>query len=254
MMALVSVLPHSKQGNLHYVRKNNNFSLEVEFSSLRGEAYGTIPRLILLYLMEYVAIHKQQEIPLGRSVYAFMKSIGVSITTNRKHELIRQMKALFSATIRLVQNEDNKKWGFDRQANFLIADTIDFFWEKADNEEQDGLFESKVALSKSFFRELMVSKLVYDKNILIKIKNNSMAIDIYLFLQYRVYVLNTSKQKNACIKWEQLSRQFGHSYARQKDFKRKFKEVFSDVCELVPSISFEFDKNGLELRRTTLVK
>jgi hypothetical protein len=70
-----------------------------------------------------------------------------------------------------------------------------------------------------------------------------MAIDIYLWLAYRLHVL----EKPIKLTWHNLADQFGSGFADIKNFKKKFREPLALALAAYPDAKVMAENGGLVL-------
>jgi len=213
-----ATLPHRKiQGN-EFQRTNGYFTLTMLAPSKVGLPYGTIPRLLLVWLSTEAVKTKQRELVLGDSLSAFMKQLELVPTGGRWGTITRlreQTKRLFSTNINCTYS-DNQSF---QTANRTIVDSATLWWS-AKQPGQATLWESTVLLTESFFQEVITSPVPLDMRALRGLRNSPMALDLYCWLTYRMSYL----KKPTEIPWGALQLQFGANYPSttrgRLDFKR----------------------------------
>ena len=114
-------LPHKDPKTDVWVRTNGDFSLtiqsDIEIDTKTGKRkevgipYGTIPRLVMIYLCSEAIRTKSRRISLGDNLAAFMKELGMEQTGGANGSITRfkkQMQRLVSAKIKFAYAGDNK--------------------------------------------------------------------------------------------------------------------------------------------------
>lgn len=221
-----ATMPHKSPGDVKaWGRRNGNFSMVMqpgyiidasnEIKSI-GLPYGTKPRLIMAFISSEAIKTKSREIVLGRSLSQFMEQLDLQSTGGRWGTipmLKEQMKRLFSATISFhYQNQVAEV-----SRGFKVASQTILFWDqKCPN--QTTLWESTVTLTDEFYKEIIQHPVPINMNALSALKSSSLALDIYLWLTYRMSYLKYEVE----IPWELLALQFGSDYSELKDFKKNF--------------------------------
>lgn len=103
----------------------------------------------------------------------------------------------------------------------MLADSYALWWNPQ-TPDQRSLFESRIHLSESFFKEIIDRPVPVDMRALKSLKRSPLALDIYCWLTYRMSYLD----RRAEIPWGLLQLQFGSDYANsahgRRDFKRNF--------------------------------
>jgi Plasmid encoded RepA protein len=85
-----------------------------------------------------------------------------------------------------------------------------------DAPEQLPLWQERVRLDEGFFQSLIEHPLPIREAAIRRISNRSMAIDLYIWLAYRLHVLRGPVE----VSWPALRRQFGESYGELRFFRR----------------------------------
>ena len=76
-----------------------------------------------------------------------------------------------------------------------------------------------------------------------QIANNSLALDVYCWLAYRLHSLNAP----ISVSWKALHAQFGRSVARLDHFKDHFRSVLELATSVYPDANVEENHNGTGL-------
>jgi hypothetical protein len=236
-----ATLPHSDPGDVPiWGRKNGEYTLTIQPHFILNEdgqpqnmglPYGTIPRLILAWANGEVVKTKSRELILGKSLTDFMDKIGFGSVTGGKNGSITRLKnqsmRLFSAKLSLTYQGAGKL----SIANALLADYAEYFWDPM-HPGQQSLWDSRVMLSERFYSLLLSAPVPLDWRILKSLKRSPLALDLYMWLSYRMFAL----EKPQSIRWETLSKQFGSEYSRVVDFRanvrkhiRKIQSVWQEL-------------------------
>jgi hypothetical protein len=91
----------------------------------------------------------------------------------------------------------------------------------ADDSTQGNLFIETANLSEGFFEQLQKHPVPIEEAAVKQIANNSMALDVYVWLSYRLHSLREPKP----ISWKALHAQFGRGISRMDHFKQHFRET-----------------------------
>jgi hypothetical protein len=236
-----ATMPHSKQEENTFTRRNGNFVLQMTAVDGAGLPYGALPRLVLSWLATEAVKTKNKEIILGDSLSEFMRNLDLVPTGGRWGSITRlkeQMTRLFSTAI-VAKNEDETN---HKQRNFLLVEDVDVWWEPQ-NPGQASLWESSVTLSDKFFREIIDNPIPVDVRALKALRRSPMALDIYCWLTYRMSYLSN----RTAIPWELLQMQFGAEYKLTRQFKAKFLEHLKKVQTVYPDAKLETEGEGLIL-------
>jgi hypothetical protein len=126
-------------------------------------------------------------------------------------------------------------------ANQNIMESAIFF--EAPDPSQGTLFAQHARLSEAFFESLKKHPVPIEEAAVRAISNNSMAIDIYAWLAYRLHSL----QKPTPISWRALKQQFGIAFSRLDNFKMKFSGNLRLALAVYRDARVEDGKGGLIL-------
>jgi len=249
-MLVQVTLPHSKQTEHVYERRNGGFNMTMMAKPSVGLPYGTIPRLLLTWLTTEAVRTKSLELDLGSSMSSFMRSLGMTPTGGAKGSIPRfkeQSKRLFSTNIQCDYQDENSY----QNANFIIASRMKFWWSMNDtesglvnNEKNSKPWRSIITLNKDFYDEITSRPVPIDARALKALRTSSLALDIYTWLTYRFSYLN----KKTEIPWKMLELQFGSQYKESRIFKLKFNEQLKRVKVIYPEANVDFNDKGLILK------
>lgn len=223
-----ATMPHSKIDGNEFKRKNGAFKLTILADSDIGLPYGSIPRLLIAWITTEAVKTKQKELILGRTLSEFMAELDLIPSGGRWGSITRlkdQMKKLFSASITCTY-DDGKNWSI---RNVVPVERADLWWNPKDP-DQTTMWESKLLLGDTFFKEIIDSPIPIDMRALKALKQSPMALDIYCWLTYRMSYL----RKITPIPWMALQVQFGANYKDLRQFKRRFLNQLKKVLLIYP--------------------
>jgi hypothetical protein len=236
-----ATLPHKKVEEAEFNRTNGNFTLSITAPSRIGLPYGAIPRLLLSWITTEAVQTKHREIELGDSLSAFMRELDMVPTGGRWGSITRlkeQMKRLFASSVTLTY-DDGQTWALE---SVKPVDSARLWWPPKEP-EQATLWKSTVLLSQQFFDEITAHPVPIDMRALKALKKSPMALDIYLWLTYRMFYL----RKPTTIPWGVLAGQFGAGYAEPRQFKAAFLRELKKVQVVYPDAKLEDAPRGLML-------
>ena len=241
-------LPHSNPGNNLEVwtRQNGNVYLTIQPKKYVrngkiqtiGYPYGTIPRLLLIYLCTEAIRTNEPCIELGRSLSSFMHKLGMDATGGRWGSVQRlkdQMRRLLTAHIDFTY--DNQGVTLDENAS--IAERSMLWWD-SHQPEQDDLFTSFVQLNQKFFDQIVAHPVPLDLRAVRELQKSPLALDLYTWLTHRVTYLKETQR----ISWQSLSNQVGSDYSDVKNFKRKAKAELKKITVLWPDLKLDDVRGG----------
>jgi len=232
-----TTMPHSKVNGHEFKRRNGAFKLTILADSEVGLPYGSIPRLLMSWITSEAVRTKQKELILGRTLAEFMTELDLIPSGGRWGSITRlkdQMKRLFSASISCTY-DDGKNWGI---RNVIPVEQANLWWDPK-NPHQSAIWESKLLLSDTFFKEIIENPVPIDMRALKALKQSPMAIDIYCWLTYRTSYL----KKTTSIPWSALQVQFGANYKDLRQFKRRFLYQLKKVLCVYPDVNVEDTAN-----------
>jgi len=261
-MALATI-PHRDPGNhvIDWVRTNGRFNLIISSgrkpdgkggsrAEYIGLPYGTIPRMLLVWLTTEAVKTQNKVIVLGDSLNQFMRKLGMVPTGGRWGNIPRlkeQMKRLFSSsyetTFDSVQVVETKDEGFLRDA-FHIAKRTRLWWNPS-SPNQITLWDSTLELSEDFFQDAIRNAIPIDFRVFQYVSRCPFATDIFLMLNYKMYKI----RKTTFISWKGLMGQFGGTYKSEYEFSRWFEHYYATkVHRAYKGARIEFLDTGIKLR------
>ena len=124
--------------------------------------------------------------------------------------------------------------------NQNILDTSMFV---EDESTQGSLFIEEAVLSELFFQQLKKHPVPVEESAVKHISNNSMALDVYCWLAYRLHSLS----KPMPISWKALQAQFGRGLPRIDQFRWYFKKTLELAMAVYPEANVVVDTKGVTL-------
>lgn len=202
-----------------------------------GVPYGSRARLILIYLQSEALRTENPEVKLGRSLRHWFGRMGIN-AGGKDIRLVRDQAERISRCRLSFQFTAGKRAGF---VNQNIVETAMF--EETDDPRKRWEFVEAVRLSDGFFRELRKHPVPLEDAALKAIANNSMAIDAYCWLAYRLHALTGPTP----ISWPALKVQFGAGVKQMNDFRAKFRPNLELALAVYPAAKVEPTATGLLL-------
>ena len=102
---------------------------------------------------------------------------------------------------------------------------------------QGTLFLNTATLSESFFAQLQKHPVPLEEAAIRGLSNNSMGLDVYAWLAYRLHSLSGPTP----IPWRALMAQFGGGFAHMNHFRAKFLENLGLALAVYPDARVEAD-------------
>lgn len=203
-----------------------------------GVPYGSRARLILLYLQTEALRTNSREVELGRSLRAWLGRLGISVGGKSIRDVREQAERISRCRLTFHVQNGNRS-GLINQS---IVDNAMF----VDNGEngQSSMFLDTAKLSETFFEQLKKHPVPIEEAAIRAINNNSMALDIYCWLAYRLHVLPNAR----AVSWKALMGQFGGGYREIFHFKPRFLDNLALACAVYRDAKVEIDERGLLLQ------
>jgi hypothetical protein len=190
----------------------------------------------MLYLQSESLRTGSREVELGRSLRDWLARMGIP-QGGKSIALVREQAERISRCRLTFQVSHGGRTGL---VNQNIVDTAIFL--EADNETgQASLFVETAKLSEGFFEQLRKHPVPLEEAAIRAVNNNSMALDIYAWLAYRLHALPGPRP----VTWKALRAQFGAGYGRQDNFTRKFTESLKLAMAVYPKAHVDVEDRGL---------
>ncbi|MDE0200350.1 MAG: pirin [Acidobacteriia bacterium] len=249
LMALCS-LPRTNPGDrLQYKRVNGPYTLIMFTSGKTKLPFGNLPRLLLAWVCTEAVRTQSRELVLGSSLSGFMRKLGVLSSDSGgkwgiRTRLRNQMRRLFNAHVQLVYEDDRG----EATVNTPVASRTELWWDPRHPDAQV-LWESKIYLSEEFFYEIISHPVPLDMNTLKALKRSSLGLDLYMWLTYRTFSLQSPLR----LSWRQLYLQFGVDPPKANDkrtvqnFRRKVLRELGKIKTAWPDLNYSTAKGVLVL-------
>jgi hypothetical protein len=201
--------------------------------------YGSIARLILLYLQTEAVRTNSPEVELGRSMKSWMGRM--SLTSGGKtYQLVTEQARRISAC-RLTFFTDRENGAETRHNGAFVQDAITF--ASVIDDDQPTLWQDCVRLDPSFWRSLREHPVPVREEAIRAIGTRSLAIDVYIWLAYRLHSLT----KSTPISWTAVHAQFGAGFRLVRQIKPSFAEALNLALAVYPEARVDTEKQGLVL-------
>lgn len=238
----MTALPHKHIDERVWVREGGNIRLRVESGAdargtTVGVPFGSIARMILLYLQSEAVKTRSREIELGRSMNHWLKTMGID-NGGKTYKLVREQSKRLSLC-RLT---------FYRVTNAATQVTNGSFVRDAilpgeGGGDQLSLWREMVRLDEGFYQSLIEHPMPLQEAAIRQIGSRSMAIDVYVWLAYRLHRL----EKPTPITWAALYQQFGAGFTLIRQFRARFRETLALALAAYPDAAVSEHDAGLLL-------
>lgn len=201
-----------------------------------GVPFGSRARLILIFLQSEALRTSSREVELGRSLRKWFGKMGIP-SAGKNIAAVRDQAERISRCRLTFEHRNGKRLGM---TNLSIVESALFV---EDDDRQEGLFAETVMLSDGFFQQLKKHPVPLEEAALKAISNNSMAIDAYCWLAYRLHSLAAPTP----VSWPALKPQFGAGVKQMNDFRAKFLPNLELALSVYPAAKVELTDTGLLL-------
>ncbi|MFX1722330.1 replication protein RepA [Paraburkholderia sp. A1RO-5L] len=263
-----ATLPHSDPKTHYFERTNGLVTLSIVGRPKIGLPYGSIPRVLTAWICTEAVRTKDKDLMLGRSQAEFMSKLQMQNDGRYIASLKNQAHRLFSSLISLT-GEQGDDLGLE---NVVIAKRAFLFWNPRKPDEPN-LWESTLTLTQDFYDEVTRSPVPIDLRVLHALRQSPLAMDIYTWLTYRVFLLRVRGRPEVIIPWQALKAQFGSAYGKEiegdnlteqerkkvegqalRNFKMKFLKRLKEVLLFYPEAkdAISDDPSGLRIQATRL--
>jgi Plasmid encoded RepA protein len=198
-------LPHKRIEEPLWRRQGHRATLLVESGRTGtgdwiGVPYGSVARLILLYLQTEAIRTSSPEVELGRSMHAWLSRMGISAGGKNYKLVLEQARRISACRLTFLTEIPGAEL---RQNGAFVQDAITL--TAATDERQRALWQDRVRLDNGFWRSLREHPVPVREEAVRAIGARSLALDVYIWLAYRLHVLT----KATPVGWTPLHAQFG---------------------------------------------
>jgi Plasmid encoded RepA protein len=238
----MTALPHKAIIATDWERQGGSVKLRVESGrdscgTYVGLPFGSIARMILLYLQTEAVRNRSREVELGRSMNHWLGTMGID-NGGKTYRLVRQQAQRISLC-KLTFYRATEDAMFVSNGSF-VRDAI---LPARDDGSQLSLWREAVRLDEGFYESLIEHPLPLREAAIREIGSRSMAIDTYIWLAYRLHEL----AKPTPISWAALHQQFGGGFSLIRQFKAKFREPLEIALAAYPEARIEITETGVTL-------
>src|SRR3954467_2602429 len=237
-------LPHKRIDEAIWEREGYQTTLLIESGRTRQKAligipYGSVARLILLFLQTEAIRTGSPEIVLGKSLNRWIERMDLT-PGGKTRQLVTEQARRISAC-RLTFFTDRSGGGGLRHNGGFVRDMISLGGVM--DEAQPTLWQDKLRLDEGFWRSLREHPVPVREEAVRAIGTRSLAIDIYIWLAYRLHSLDRSTP----ITWLALHAQFGAGMKALRHFKPVFLEAFRLAMAVYPEalVDVDEDRSGI---------
>lgn len=199
---------------------------------------GTIARLLLIDLQSEALETGSRDIELGANPNVLIARLGLSRGGPVSRKIVDHLERLCRCSL-------DFKFGTDKRALFVNERIVEAF-ELSQTEDprirRAAPMIERLRLSPAFFDELRRHPIPVDRAAIRDIQSSPRAIDIYLWLAFRLPAL----QAETAVSWSALWRQFGRERLL-RTFRAEFKEPLGLALAAYKSARVQVRDRGLVL-------
>jgi replication initiator protein len=235
-------LPHKRIADTIWRREGHSVTLIVQSGTNEagepiGVPYGSTARLILVYLQTEAIRTDSPEVKLGRSMRNWLNSMGIADGGNNYRLVTEQLRRISACSLAFI----SEKAGREIRHNGAFIDFSDVALNVDDR--QLSLWQERIILNRYFWQSLREHPVPIQEAALRAIGGRSMAIDVYVWLAYRLRALS----KPTPVGWSALYGQFGAGFRQVRQFRAKFRESLQVACAVYPEADVSLGRDGVVL-------
>ena len=179
------------------------------------------------------------EVELGRSMNSWMGRMSLS-TGGRTYQLVTEQARRISAC-RLTFFTERENGAETRHNGAFVQDAISL--AGVSDENQPALWQDRVRLDEGFWRSLRDHPVPVREEAIKAIGTRSLAIDVYIWLAYRLHSL----PKPVPVSWAAIHGQFGAGFRLVRQIKPTFLDALTLALAVYPEAQVDADKDGIIL-------
>jgi hypothetical protein len=209
-------------------------------AELIGLPYGAKARMILIYLQTQAVRFDSREIELGRSMRSWLSAMGIATVGGMTYkQVIEQARRISACRLTFLTRQDDVEL---RQNGAFVDQAISLFGSV--DGRQGLLWQDSVTLNELFFRSLKKHPVPISESALKHISSSSLAIDVYIWLAYRMNII----EQAIPISWPALFGQFGSNFGKISHFKPTFLDALRLAMSVYPEAQVQVHpQKGLTL-------
>ena len=206
-----------------------------------GVPFGSHARLILLYLQTEALRTHRREVELGGSMRAWLFRVGIPAGGMSGKSVRDQAERISRCKLTFDIATGGRTSGLVQQT---ILDKALFLEADSGAGSQGRLSLETAKLSEGFFEQLRKHPVPLEEAAIKALSNNAPALDVYLWLAYRLHVL----KENRLVTWAALKSQFGTGFSKLYHFKNKFPGTLALATAVYPEARIEVEDAGVTLK------
>jgi hypothetical protein len=200
---------------------------------------GSFARLLLIDWQTEALERGSRDITMGKSASAVVSRLGIGRGGPSNSKVVDQLERLATCSVDFA-------FGSDRKGVIVNQRLVEAFEYVADPDPRARLgtrLIERVLLSQPFFDELRRHPVLVDRAAIRDLTTSPLAIDIYLWLAFRLHSL----PKETPVSWDRLWKQFGPRVAKLKNFRPQFEGPLHLALSAYSSAKVRVTDRGLLL-------
>ena len=202
-----------------------------------GVPYGSRARLILLFLQSEALRTNSRQIELGRTFHAWLRRLEIPVGG-------KSMKDVRDQAERISRCRMSFEVTSGAGSGLLNQSLVETAMFVRSEDSQDSLFVETATLGQTFFDQLKKHATPIEEAAIRQLANNSMALDVYVWLAWRLHILKDDRP----ISWRALHEQFGRGIKRLDHFRQQFKDTLHLALAVYPDAKVDVTAAGVILK------
>ncbi len=246
-------LPFRNPGDVRtWERQQGNAAVRIEAGAVAdprtggflnvGIPFGEKARLVLIHLTGEALRTGSPVVEVEDSLTAYVRELGLPTDGRTIGTVKEQLARLSAATVRLAYFVDGRA----AQVNAALVKGLDL-WAPRDARHRI-LWPSTVRLSDDYFASIQSHAIPLARPAIRALAHSALALDAYCWLAQRLHRVPAGKSQT--VSWAALRDQFGQGFARERDFRRQFRETLRGVLTVYPGAKVEDGEEGLLLHHS----
>ena len=237
-------LPHKQTDETIWRREGHLTTLIIQSGASKhgkhiGLPYGSLARLILLYLQSEAIRTNSPRVELGRSMNRWLVSMGLQVG-GKTYKLVSD-QAYRISTCNLAFISEGRSGVEERQNATFVDRAITMLDMLGD---QPTLWQESVTLNHHFYSSLRDHPVPVSEAAIKAIGPRSLVIDLYIWLCWRLHAL----PRDQPVRWAALHAQFGSGYKALRQFKPSFVAALDLALAAYPDARVSVDADGIIMR------
>lgn len=247
----LTALPHRRiPDDQKWRRDGHRVQLQIEPGDLRvggeiktfGVPYGSRARMLLIYLQSEAKRTGSAEVELGPSLNSWLDRMEIPSCGKAYRDTREQLHRLMACTLRFFWETEGGGDGNWKDA--IVSGNTSEVTLGARDERQGSLWRDTLVLSPTFYAALEKHGVPIWEPAVRALSGKSMALDIYVWLAYRLHVL----PKATPISWISLHGQFGAGYKQVRQFKPEFLTALDYALAVYPEAQVRIEEQGIVMQ------